>query len=283
MKSSVLQHIVEVKHAQVQLRKQRLPKKTLESLLHTAPPVRGFYQALRSAKGTALITEIKRASPSKGVLWHDTQVGNPHPWEPLELAHAYQQGGATCLSVLTDTRFFWGDDDTLRLIREHSPLPLLRKDFIVDPYQVYESRWLGADAILLMASVLPEEILIQCATDAQALGMTALVEIADDKELTIVEKLQPLLNARAPEEPQPIFGINHRDLHTLDLDMQRGAHLHTHLPKTCLTVAESGIQDRATVERLERLGFHAFLVGGHLAAHANPEKACAELIADLHP
>lgn len=272
--TSVLQHIVQVKQVDLALRKKRLPPKTLESLVPAAPPVRQFRQALvDEGNAPAVIAEIKRASPSKGVL----SGTNPISWDPVALAQAYERGGAACLSVLTDVRFFWGSDDTLALVRQSCSLPILRKDFIVDPYQIDESRWLGADAVLLMASVLPQATLVRCAERAQDLGLTALVEIAHEDELEVIGGLQALVDRADDNAPAPLLGINHRNLHTLELDMSRGERLRRAVPEGWAVVAESGIGEASTIHKLRHLGFTAFLVGGHLAAHADPQAALVRL------
>lgn len=271
---SVLEGIIQVKQRELAVRKARLPGAALQSLLSTSPSPRNFFDAIQRVAAVgqqpAIIAEIKRASPSKGVL---RSAGSATTWRPVELAHNYVAGGATCLSVLTDTRFFWGQDDLLSLLRNEVSLPLLRKDFVVDPYQIDEARWLGADAVLLMASVLAPETLAHCAHRAAALGMTSLIEVHRADELDWAGRIVEDLAAGTA-----LLGINHRDLHTLEIDLERVFQLWPGVPDGAIVIAESGLSDAAQLQRLQRQGVQGFLIGGHLAADDNPATALRRLL-----
>ena len=209
---------------------------------------RGFARALRSmaeSGGTALITEVKKGSPSKGIIRAD--------FDPLEIAEIYQNYGATCLSVLTDQHYFHGHLRFLGLIREQVSLPLLRKDFIIDPYQVYEARVGGADAILLIAAALDDVQLNELTALAQELRLDVLLEVHDEAELE-----------RALRVPVELIGINNRDLRTFVTDLGVTERLAGRIPRHQLAVAESGIRTRADIERLQQAGAGAFLVGESL-------------------
>lgn len=209
---------------------------------------RGFAEALRimaESGGTALIAEVKKGSPSKGIIRAD--------FDPIEIAESYQQGGATCLSVLTDEQFFFGHLRFLGLIREQVSLPLLRKDFIIDPYQVVQARVAGADAILLIAAALDNEKLRELAELARELQLDTLLEVHDEEELE-----------RALKLPVDLIGINNRNLQTFITDLAITEQLASRIPPEQLAVAESGINSRADIERLQRAGAGAFLVGESL-------------------
>ncbi len=262
---AVLETILARKREELRRAEARLPRAILAPLAEAAPPARPFAAALSTGDGPRLIAEVKRASPSKGVL----RPGQPpHEYRPEEVARAYARGGARALSVLTDVSFFWGSPDALAACRAAADLPALRKDFIVAPYQVDESRWLGADAVLLIARVLDDATLRACAGRARELGMDVLVEVHADEELE-----------RALRIDGALVGINHRDLSTLQLDMERAIRLRARVPKDRLLVAESGLSRRADLERLLDAGVQAFLVGEALASQADPEAALRELLA----
>ena len=176
----VLDHIVAVKRIDVEHGKARLPIDYLRERVQLLPPTRGFKRALETSDGPAIIAEVKRASPSKGVLRPDVK---PAAFSPENLACAYERGGAKALSVLTDTRFFWGCNELLATIGDATGLPRLRKDFIIDPWQVLESRWLGADAVLLMARCLDPASLMELSDLALEIGLDVLLEVHHDAEL----------------------------------------------------------------------------------------------------
>ncbi len=247
--------------ANVARRRARLPEQILHMLLKLAPPVRSFKEALTGSPGPAVIAEVKRASPSRGVLRPDM------PWNPVGLAMAYKLGGARCLSVLTDTPYFWGSDDALGACRDATELPVLRKDFMLDPYQILESRWLGADCVLLIARILEPALLRTLSELALGLGMDVLVEVHDEAELDI-----------ALSVPDAIIGINNRNLDTLEIDVNRALGFKSYIPDNRVVVAESGISSAQVVQRYIEAGVNSFLIGEYLACHAHPAKALEELI-----
>lgn len=245
----ILDEIVARKREEVAAAKVRLPLVELEervAALEDRP--RGFAKALRKmaeAGRTALIAEVKKGSPSKGIIRAD--------FDPVAIARVYQAGGASCLSVLTDERFFFGRLDDLRLIRGEVGLPLLRKDFVCDPYQILEAREAGADAVLLIAAMLEAARLQEFAATARELGLDVLLEVHDEEEL-----------GRALETDCELIGINNRDLRTFATDLAVTERLAPRVPEDRLVVAESGIHARRDVERLRAAGAGAFLVGESL-------------------
>lgn len=227
---------------------------------------RGFKAALEKkikAGAFALIAEIKKASPSKGVIRAD--------FDPATLAKAYEQGGAACLSVLTDEPYFQGKDVYLPQARENVALPVLRKDFILDPYQIYESRALGADCILLIMAALNEteaETLEQLATE---LGMDVLVEVHDESELQRALCINP-------NNPAKIMGVNNRNLKTLAVDLATSEVLAKKIPDSMLRVCESGIETHGDMLRMKQSGYQCFLVGESLMKQSNVAQATQNLL-----
>lgn len=223
---------------------------------------RGFARALRTMResgGTPLIAEVKKGSPSKGIIRAD--------FDPIEIAEIYQRHGATCLSVLTDQEFFYGHLRYLGLIREQVSLPLLRKDFICDPYQIVQARVAGADAVLLIAAMLETAQLIDYAAEAAELGLDVLLEVHDEVELE-----------QALATPVELIGINNRNLKTFVTDLGTSERLARLIPAERLIVAESGINCRADIERLQRAGAGAFLIGESLMREADIGAKLAELL-----
>ena len=259
----ILQKIVAHKREEVAAAKARFPLERLRqrlALVEDTP--RGFARALRTmaeSGGTAVIAEVKKGSPSKGVIRPD--------FDPLAIAEIYQAHGATCLSVLTDERFFLGHLNYLGLIREAVGLPLLRKDFICDPYQIVEARAFGADAILLIAAMLDDAELADFAGQARELGLDVLLEVHDETELE-----------RALATDCELIGINNRSLRSFVTDLATTERLAPRLPAGRLLVAESGIHSRADVERLQRAGAAAFLVGESLMREADIGAKLEELL-----
>lgn len=223
---------------------------------------RGFEAAIVNACGsgwTPIIAEVKKGSPSKGVIRPD--------FDPLEIARIYQESGATCLSVLTDEHFFLGHLSYLALIREQVSLPLLRKDFIFDPYQIYQARGAGADAILLIAAMLELSQLREFIAMARELSLDVLLEVHDDKELETA--LQTDCN---------LIGINNRDLRSFVVDIATSERLAAQVPAGRITVAESGITTRQEIVRLTEKGLHAFLIGESLMREADIGAKLQELL-----
>jgi len=259
--SDVLAEICAVKLRHVAQRKAELPLARLESALPAEPP-RGFARALaatHAAGRPALIAEIKKASPSKGLIRAD--------FDPPTLARAYAAGGATCLSVLTDEPYFQGRDEFLGAARRAAPLLALRKDFMLDPWQIVESRWLGADAVLLIMACLDDGQARQLAEVAAELGLDVLVEVHDAAELD-----------RALAMPGAMLGINNRNLKTLAVDLATFEQLAPRVPEGRLLVAESGLYGPADLQRMAAAGATAFLVGESLMREADVTAATRRLL-----
>ena len=260
----ILKTILRRKAEEVAERVQRTPLSALEHQLESAAPSRGFVSALRDrvdAGGAAVIAEIKRASPSKGVL--------REPFDPAAIAVSYERGGAACLSVLTDVDFFQGSDAYLQQARAACSLPVLRKDFVIDPYQVYEARALGADCILLIVAALDDARLRQLLDLADELQLAALVEVHDAAEMQ-----------RALATPAPLIGVNNRNLRTFEITLDTTLELMQDFPENRLLVTESGIHTRDDVKLMRERGVHAFLVGEAFMKAADPGGKLVELFGD---
>jgi indole-3-glycerol phosphate synthase len=258
---SILERILQAKRAEVSAAKAMLPPAVLESRARAAPPVRGFAEALRqkiAAGEPAVIAEIKRASPSKGLLRED--------FDPAAIARSYELGGATCLSVLTDHEFFQGASAHLQAARDACVLPALRKDFIVDPYQVYEARAIGADCILLIVAALAAAQMRELEALAHELGMAVLVEVHGHTELESALALRT-----------PLVGINNRNLRTFETRLETTLELLADVPKDRLVVTESGIATRDHVARMRAHGVHAFLIGETFMRAADPGEGLRRL------
>ncbi len=243
--TDILHRILHRKAEEVAVRRARLPLGDLRARLGDLPPARGFTAAMRrriDEGRAAVIAEIKKASPSRGVLRAD--------FHPADIAVSYQRGGAACLSVLTDRDFFQGDDDYLRQARAACALPVLRKDFMVDAYQIYESRLLGADCILLIVAALEDGPMAEYAGLAAELGLDVLVEVHDGAEL-----------ARALALATPLVGINNRDLRSFETRIETTLDLLDVIPPGRVVVTESGIHGVEDVRRLRARGVNGFLVG----------------------
>jgi indole-3-glycerol phosphate synthase len=244
---TILDKIVATKQDEIAAAKAATSEAELRAAMADAPPPRDFFAALSAPGPIKLIAEVKKSSPSKGIIREDFQ--------PVQIAGIYQQHGASCISVLTDTPYFQGSLDDLRAIRAAVDIPLLRKDFILDPYQVLEARCAGADAVLLIAECLDDDRLRHLHDAAHELGMAALVELYEPANLDKV------LNAGAT-----LVGVNNRDLRTFDVDLQHTIRLRQQIPGNCVLVGESGIRNREDAQLLQQAGVQAMLVGEHLMA-----------------
>jgi indole-3-glycerol phosphate synthase len=250
---NVLDRILEVKRTEIAAAKKRVPRP------ETGGPVRDFIAALQKRQ-PAVIAEIKKASPSRGVLRAD--------FDPAAIARSYEKSGAACMSVLTDREFFQGDAEHLEVARAACGLPALRKDFVIDPWQVRESRALGADCILLIAGCLLKKELIELETAALELGMAVLVEVHDAAELE-----------RALALKTPLIGINNRNLRTFETRLETTLELLPRVPRDRLLITESGILAPPDVARMRASGVHAFLVGEAFMRATDPGTALRELFA----
>ncbi len=263
----ILKTILQRKREEVAERRLSQPQTELVALLASIGPTRGFAAALRrrvAAGEPAVIAEIKRASPSKGPLRPDL--------DPPAIARAYAEAGAACLSVLTDRDFFQGSEADLKAARAACPLPVLRKDFIIDPYQVYEARAIGADAILLIVACLDDTQLAELNGLAQELGLDVLIEVHDATELD-----------RALRVPGHLIGVNNRNLHNFEVSLEITLGLVGRIPPERLLVAESGITSPADVALLRAHGVNAFLVGEALMRAPDPRLALAQLFFQRAP
>lgn len=264
--SDVLERICADTRVETARRKAAMPLAALEAKIKTAPPPRDFRRRLESvaASGThALIAEIKKASPSRGLIRPD--------FDPASLAHAYKAGGAACLSVLTDGPYFHGSADHLMAARAAVDLPVIRKDFMLDTWQVFEARAMGADCILVIMAALDDATARELTTTARSLGMDVLAEVHDRAELERALKLDANL-----------FGINNRNLKTLAIDLKTFEALAPLVPIDRLLVAESGLKTPADLARLARAGAKAFLVGESLMSQADVTAATRALLAPAH-
>jgi indole-3-glycerol phosphate synthase len=241
-KIDILKQIVAKKKERIELAKQNLSEESLKEQLASVAPARDFLAAMNKPKQIALIAEIKKASPSKGVIRQE--------FNPEEIAKTYALCGVQAISVLTEEDFFQGDPGYINIVKNSASVPVLRKDFIIDSYQVFESRLLGSDAILLIADLLTKDKLTEFMRIADALGMGYIVEVHDEKELKKVLSL----NA-------PVIGINNRSLHTLEVDFKTTEKLFTLIPKGKVVVVESGIKNYQDVLFLKILGASAVLIG----------------------
>ena len=256
--STILDEIIENKLLEVRHSESALPLEQIIGGLDDARPVRDFHSALKP-EGLKIIAEIKRASPSKGIIAKD--------FDPLRIALSYSSAGASALSVLTDEKFFKGSLSYLSQIRDAVQIPLLRKDFILTPYQVYESRHFGADALLLIVAALEQEVLCELLELTESLGMNALVEVHDEEEL------ERALSARAK-----IIGINNRDLKTFTVDLDVSLSLSKAVPSETIVVAESGIRSSDDITKLRSEGMHVFLIGETFMKTPDPGKELSALI-----
>ncbi|WP_314530539.1 indole-3-glycerol phosphate synthase TrpC [uncultured Pseudomonas sp.] len=252
---TVLEKILARKAEEVAERRARVTLAELEAQAKIADAPRGFANALikqAKEKQPAVIAEIKKASPSKGVI--------REVFIPEEIAKSYEKGGATCLSVLTDIDYFQGSDLFLQQARAACKLPVIRKDFMVDPYQIVEARALGADCVLLIVSALDDVKMAELAAVAKSVGLDVLVEVHDGDEL---ERALKTLDT-------PLVGVNNRNLHTFEVSLENTLDLLPRIPRDRLVITESGIVNRADVELMEISGVYSFLVGETFMRAENP-------------
>jgi indole-3-glycerol phosphate synthase len=243
---TVLENILARKAEEVAARSSAVSLAEVEKLAAAADPVRGFAEALikqAKLKQPAVIAEIKKASPSKGVI-------REH-FVPADIARSYEKGGATCLSVLTDIDYFQGADAYLQQARAACKLPVIRKDFMIDPYQIVEARALGADCVLLIVAALDDVKMAELASVAKSVGLDVLVEVHDGDEL---ERALKTLDT-------PLVGVNNRNLHTFEVNLETTLDLLPRIPRDRLVITESGILNRADVELMEISDVYSFLVG----------------------
>lgn len=256
--SDILKEICGRKAEHVAARKKQRPLSSLKDFIANAPPTESFTQALRDKTGPAIIAELKKASPSKGLIRDD--------FHPSSLAREYQNGGAACLSVLTDEPYFQGRDDYISIVKQSVNIPVLRKDFIIDSYQIYESRSLGADCILLIMAALSDEQAAELYDTAQSLDLDVLIETHDETEIERALRLDPAM-----------IGVNNRNLKTMEVSLETAGRLAPMIPHTILKIAESGIYTSDDIRRLQRHGYQGFLIGESLMKADNPGQALKEL------
>ena len=262
--SNILDKILATKREEIRLTSSYRPIEDLQREVSGAPMVRNFEQAIRNkiANGeSAVIAEIKKASPSKGVIREQ--------FDPITIAQTYEQNGAACLSVLTDRDYFMGASEYLVAARSATQLPVLRKDFIVDPYQIFEARCMGADCILLIVAALEQSQMLELEHVANQLGMSVLVEAHSREEFE-----------RAIQLETSLIGVNNRDLRTFETSLETTFGLISALPEDRILITESGIHDRADVVLMRERGVSAFLVGEAFMRQPDPGEALKSLFHD---
>lgn len=256
---NILEEIIATKQIEVSQAKARLPFEQLAEQLTDAPSIRDFVNSLKIHAPLGMIAEVKKASPSAGLIRDD--------FHPVDIARIYEASGAACISVLTDEHYFQGHLDYLKAVRKAVSIPVLRKDFIIDRYQILEARVAGADAVLLIAECLDDSQLEDLYAYAMELGMSALVEIYDPQNLERVLKLSP-----------PMLGINNRNLKTFVTTLDHSIQLSSEIPQNCLLISESGIQNRQDVLRLQNSGVGGILVGETLMRAPDIGEKVSELL-----
>lgn len=259
MTTDVLERIIAAKRADLEREKAQVPMRRVIERASGAPPPLDFAAPLRRRERVNIIAEVKRASPSKGGIREGA--------DPAEVARAYAAAGAAAISVLTESRFFLGAPEHLTAARDSAPIPVLRKDFLFDEYQVYQSRALGADSLLLIARLLSVKDLAMLIGVSRSLHMEPLVEVHAEDE---VEK--------AIEAGAAVVGVNNRDLGTMAVSIENSLRLIPRIPETVVRVSESGIESRADIDRLRGAGFDAFLVGERLMREPDPGAALRALV-----
>ncbi len=258
-KTDVLKEIIAKKKEKILLAKQQISEEDLKAKVQGLPPTRHFIEAISKSKQISLIAEIKKQSPSQGIIRQDFSL--------QEIARIYQESGVQAISVLTEEDYFGGNISYINEVKNIVSCPILRKDFILEPYQIYESRFYGADAILLIADLLSKEKLSELMQLAESLGFACLVEVHDDKELKKVLSLKV-----------PLIGINNRNLHTLEVDFKITEKLFPLIPKDQVVVVESGIKNYQDILFLKILGVSAVLIGQALMEAGDIKKKVEELM-----
>lgn len=258
---TILDEIIDYKRKEVALRKKLIPSTYLDFTVKQLPEVPSLYKHIKAEDKTGIIAEFKRQSPSKGIINRKADV--------IEVAKAYEAAGVSGMSVLTDSRFFGGLDTDLNQARHNCALPILRKDFIIDEFQVAEARAIGASAILLIAAVLSKQEVAHLTRVAIDFGLEVLFEIHDEEEM---EKLNSDIK---------IVGINNRDLKTFKVDIEQSIRLANMLPSNAVKVAESGIGSIKDLLHLKQNGFDGFLIGENFMKHEKPGQACIDFCNEL--
>ncbi len=258
---TILKKIILRKLEEIQAGCEKISLREMKKRALLAPETKKFVETMQAKLNMgqpAVIAEIKKASPSKGVL--------RTPFNPVEIAKSYELHGATCLSVLTDKDFFQGSAEYLQQVRESVGLPIIRKDFIIDDYQVYEARVMGADCILLIAAAIGDAQMFELTQTAMMLNMDVLIEVHNEEELE-----------RALRLPLPMIGINNRNLHTFEVSLENTINLLSAIPEDRIVVTESGILNQADVQIMQKHGVNSFLVGEAFMRAENPGKKLSEL------
>ncbi len=258
LEGTILEKIIRCKVREIMAARTSFPAASIESALERAEPVRSLKKALVSGRPPAVISEIKKASPSAGLLCGD--------FDPVRIAREYRQSGAAALSVITEVHHFHGNLEILAILRWHTDLPLLRKDFIIDPYQILEARRAGADAVLLIAALLEPAALESLILEVERRGMEALVEVHNEEELH-----------KALDAGAGLIGVNNRDLRTFEVSLEVSMNLAPIIPARVPAVAESGIRTAGDIRRLSDAGYNGFLVGEQLMRAPSPGAALKEL------
>ncbi len=260
---NILEEICSKKRVHVEHMKKQHSYDDLRKIIDSIQLPTGFLAAMKHSKDYAIIAEAKRASPSKGIIREN--------FDPVKIAHVYKNGGATCISVLTDEPFFKGRDDYLVVIKQQIDIPVLRKDFMIDPYQIFESRALGADCILLIMAVLDDDMACRLYETAIGLQMDVIVEVHDLVELERAMKLDPM-----------IIGVNNRNLDTMQVTLETSRELISHIPKNCFKISESGIHTHEDIKMLSSIGYQGFLIGESLMREEDPEAALRGLLGSVN-
>jgi indole-3-glycerol phosphate synthase len=259
---NILEKIVLEKRKQVQEEKQLFPVELLERSIYFNSKCVSLKKYLLRDDKSGIVAEIKKKSPTRGDI-------NPHV-KVEKLSIGYMQAGASALSVLTDKKFFGGSNADLTIARKYNFCPILRKDFIIDEYQIFEAKSIGADAVLLIAAILPKNEIAQFTEVAHKLGMEVILELHNAQEL---EKIY---------EKTDIIGVNNRNLETMKIDISTSKTMAELIPDGYLKISESGIENPNVVLELKQLGYHGFLIGSYFMNHPEPEKACADFIQQIN-